>query len=375
MPPINILMKPASSLCNMKCKYCFYHAIAKNRESHIENMMSVDLVEKVIIKGLSYADKICAFTFQGGEPTLVGLDFYKKVVEFQKRHNKKDVKILNSIQTNGYIIDEEYCKFFKENKFLVGISLDGSSDTHNFNRVDNNNKDTFNKIMKSINLFKKYEVEYNVLSVVTGKNAKHIGKTYNFFKKNKIKHIQFIPCIEPIEDKRGTNQYYLSVENYGKFLVEIFELWYKDFLKGEYTSIRYIDNIIYMVLGERPEACNMNGKCSPQYVVESNGNVYPCDFYVFDEWNLGSIEEKNFQEISENPLMNQFIKESIEVPKSCLVCNYFELCKNGCKRDRVFDKKESMKKNYYCESYKYFFSKSVHKINHCADTMRNRWSV
>ena len=162
MPPINILIKPASSACNMACQYCFYKDVAAHREQEFEGMLSIESIEKVIQAGMEYAEHICSFAFQGGEPTLAGLDFYRQVVVLQKQYAKPGVEIRNAIQTNGYTIDEEWAAFFRENHFLVGLSLDGPPELHNRNRTDVQGKDTFNRVMKSVRLLKKHNVEFNI---------------------------------------------------------------------------------------------------------------------------------------------------------------------------------------------------------------------
>ncbi len=369
MPPINLLIKPVSSACNMKCKYCFYIDLSNNRNEQFLGKLSIYELEKLVIHALDYADDFCGFAFQGGEPTLAGLDFYNALIIFQKKHNKKNVKINNSIQTNGYYIDETWAKFFKDNNFLVGLSLDGPKKINDYNRIDIEEKETFSKVMNTVNLFNRYNVDYNILSVITGQNAKKIQSIYNFHTKHNFKYLQFIPALEPIENNRGECTYHLSPQQYGDYLIYVFNLWYNDFLKGKYTSVRHIDNIINIALGKEPEACNMRGVCSKYYVIEGDGSVYPCDFYAFDNLKLGNIIEQNFNEINQNTLHNDFIQQSVKLPKKCQKCDYVYFCRNGCKRDRVKQNDELI--NYYCESYKKFYQQCMPKITNCANILKN----
>ena len=184
MPVLNLMIKPASSNCNLRCKYCFYHSLAKSRKIKSYGNMDVSLLEKIVEKGLFYAEQNCTFAFQGGEPTLVGLNFYKKLIEFELKYNYKNLSIINAIQTNGIKIDEKWAKFLSENRFLVGISLDGPKEIHDRSRIDNQSKGTFKKVMETINLLNKYKVEYNILTVVTSLVARHTNKVYNFFKQH-----------------------------------------------------------------------------------------------------------------------------------------------------------------------------------------------
>ena len=174
MYPLNLLIKPASGYCNFKCKYCFYDDVAQNREVESYGFMSTKTLEEIVKKALKFAKGECTFTFQGGEPTLVGLDFYKDLIKFQKKYNKKGLKIHNTIQTNGFLIDKEWAKFLHNNNFLVGISLDGTKEINDANRINANKEGTYNNILETIELFNKYKVEYNILTVVTSYVARNI---------------------------------------------------------------------------------------------------------------------------------------------------------------------------------------------------------
>lgn len=355
MPPVNVLIKPASSACNMACRYCFYRDVSENREQSFEGMLSLADMEKIIIAALEYAEGVCSFAFQGGEPTLAGLAFYEAVIALQKKHNKNEIPIRNCLQTNGYLVDEAWASFFRENNFLIGLSLDGPADLHNLNRCDHAGKDTFNRVMRAAGLLTKHQVEYNVLCVVTGRNARSIEKIYQFYQKNHFSWLQFIPCLEPLGQERGKEKYHLSQQEYGDFLVRLFDLWYADLKKGTYVSIRHLDNWFFMLMGERPEACNMAGQCSVQFVVEGDGGVYPCDFYVLDEWRLGTIGEQSFEEMQQSEQACAFIEKSLHVPEECKRCRYYRLCRNGCRRDRCADVQGVLGKNYFCQAYQTFF--------------------
>ena len=199
MPPVNILIKPASSRCNMRCRYCFYHDIAQHREHAHMGILQEDTMKMVIRRGIDYADHLASFTFQGGEPTVAGLSFFQRVVEEQKRQQresgKQNLRIQNAIQTNGYVIDEAWAGFFHQHDFLVGLSLDGPANVHDKNRVDSRGQGTFQTVMRAVELLEKYHVRYNILSVVTGQNALSVKRIYRFFEKQKFRYLQFIPCL------------------------------------------------------------------------------------------------------------------------------------------------------------------------------------
>lgn len=361
MPAITVMIKPASSECNMNCSYCFYKEEANSRKKYSFGKMSDETLEKIIFSALNYAENSCSFLFQGGEPTLAGIDFYKKVMEYQKKYQKKGVSIHNSIQTNGILLNDEWCEFFHLNKFLVGLSLDGTERTHGKYRKDNAEGNTYQKVLNAAYLLKKHKVEVNILTVVTDDIVNNTGKIYRFFKQNGFLQLQFIPCIESCNTEKRT---FLSVEKFGKFLVDIFDLWYKDFLRGEYISIRHIENYIQMIIGKCPGECGKNGICNINIVTEADGSVYPCDFYAVDKWLLGNINKNSFSEIMKEKKIKEFIDRSKDIPEECFSCEIYCLCKNGCFRERVNSK------NIFCNAYKYFFSKRKEKLIWAVDIIK-----
>lgn len=293
---------------------------------------------------------------------MAGLDFYRKIVEIQKKFSRQGVEVRNSIQTNGTLINEEWAAFLSENHFLVGLSLDGPADNHNLNRVGRNGENTFNAVMRTVRLFRKYSVDFNILCVLTGKNARSAEKLYSFYRKENFDWIQFIPCLEPFNTEPGKSRYALNPTDYGDFLVKIFRLWFADMERGHYVSIRHLDNWLSILLGEPPEACNMCGQCSIQFVIEGNGSIYPCDFYVLDQWNLGTVGEVPFSEIIRSPRAKEFLAASLKIPEVCRKCQWYTLCRNGCRRERGADGVYQ-----YCQSMKHFFSLCGQDLMRAAD--------
>lgn len=361
MPPLSILIKPASSACNLCCSYCFYKDVAAHREKAFEGMLSPEMMEKVTASAMAFAEYSCTFAFQGGEPTLRGLDFYRHVMELQQRYRKEGVAVFNTIQTNGTLIDEDWAAFLAENHFLVGLSLDGPADLHNLNRTDPAQKGSFNSVMKAVRLFRKHRVDFNILCVLTKRNARSIEKIFRFYLKEGFGFLQFIPCLDPFDEPGKNEPYSLSSEDYAYFLMKIFDLWFEEYKKGNYISIRHLDNWLSILLGRAPEACSMIGHCSPQFVVEGNGSVYPCDFYVLDQWNLGSAETQSFAEIACSPRLRDFLSTSAVIPAECRKCRWYPLCRNGCRRERNADGI-----NIYCEAVRCFFENRFDQMQQAA---------
>ncbi len=371
MPPISVLVKPASSACNMCCKYCFYEDEAANRVVGFRGMMSLETAEDLIKSAAEFAEGNCNFMFQGGEPTLAGLGFYRSFIELERKYERRDLVFTHSIQTNGYALDEEWVRFFKDNNFFVGISLDGNCDLHDLNRMSKNGNGSFNRVMKSISLLKKHGVEFNILSVVTSRAARSAEKTYNFFKKQGLCNLQFIDCLDPLDGERG-----LSADNgeYAAFLTKIFRLWLEDFKKGECISVRHLDNWLGIILGYPPEACNMCGRCSIQFVVEGDGGVYPCDFYALDEYLLGKTGEISFEQMINSGTAKSFIEKSSAVPEECRACRWYPLCRNGCRRERELMPDLSCGKTRRCSAYKRFFEENERELAYVAQLINTRRS-
>ncbi|MCT4543026.1 MAG: anaerobic sulfatase maturase [Vallitalea sp.] len=355
MPPLTTLIKPASGNCNLRCKYCFYYDVISNREVKNYGIMSEETLEELVKKAFDFAEGIVTFAFQGGEPTLASLDFFRKLIEFEKKYNKNNIKVNNALQTNGMVIDDEWAKFFHDNEFLIGLSIDGYKDIHNYYRIDAKGEGSFNRVLKTAKLFDKYDVMYNVLCVVNKHVAKHGRKVLNFYKKQGFKYLQFIPCLDEIGEKPGQNPFSLTPKDYEIFLKNTFDIWYEDFINGNGISIRMFDNILQMILGYEPESCDMRGHCSNSSIIEADGSVYPCDFYVLDEWKLGNINENSFEEMVKSETAINFIKESIDTDPECRECKYYRICRGGCKRHKEPKINGKYTKNYFCSAYKEFY--------------------
>lgn len=352
--PASVMIKPSSSDCNLKCEYCFYHSLSSQRSDFSKGEMSLATAEKVIDSVLDFAAGTdIFFTFQGGEPLLRGIDFYKHFVEYADKMNTLSSKINFCLQTNGTLINEEYADFFRENNFLIGVSLDGDEQINKY-RTYRNGRPSFPDVMKGISILKQKNVSFNVLSVLTKNTALNFRRAYRFFKENDLKYLQFIPCLRPFGNDYDEG-IYMDNDDYSYFLTKCFNIYFNDYMRGEYISIRSFDNYIALMNGNNAEQCGMNGFCSTQFVVEGDGSVYPCDFYCTDEWYLGNINEMSFKEMYNSQKAVEFLKESFRLDDKCKECVYFTLCRGGgCKRNRQ-DKD-------YCTAYKTFFSSSDFKM-------------
>ena len=360
-PHLSLLIKPASSLCNLRCGYCFYHALADSRDTGSYGIMTKETADILIAAAIAAALKSVTFAFQGGEPSLAGLDYFEYFADRVKKkisESGRKIAINYAIQTNGINIDESFALFFKKNNFLVGLSLDGYKDINDYFRVDPHGEGTHGKIIKTARLFDKLKVDYNILTVVTAQTAKHIEKIYNYYKNQKFMYLQFIPCLTPLGAEQFEAAYSLTPELYERFLITLFGLWQSDFSRGQYISIRFFDNLARIAAGYPPEQCGTQGFCSGQFVVEADGSVFPCDFYCVDNWKIGSILNSSFYELYNSPNMQKF-RESSRLANStenkCESCKVFYLCRGGCRRDRDNSTDGAAGDNVYCEALYNFY--------------------
>lgn len=334
--------------------------------------MSEDTIEIIIKKALEYADGFASFGFQGGEPTLAGLEFFRKVVALQQKYNQKGVAVHNALQTNGTTINAEWAQFFAENHFLIGISLDGNQTVHDKYRFDASGEGTFTRVLAAAKLLTQHGVEFNILSTVNADVAKNADKIYHFFKKQGFSYLQFIPCLDEFDNFAHNNEHSLTPKAYGKFLCRLFDLWYADLTSGHPVSVRYFDNLLSMMLGYPPESCGMAGRCTGYFMIEADGSVYPCDFYVIDEWYMGNILESDWMSLQQSENAKRFLEVSRQVHPDCKNCRHYAVCRGGCGRNREPISMEHNGKNYFCSSFLQFFDYAKPRLMEAARTLSRR---
>lgn len=324
------LIKPASSSCNLQCTYCFYHDVSAHRMNR-----SLGLMQEKTMKGL--IDKACSvedhsnitFAFQGGEPTLIGLPFFQSFISEVSLKKKANQKIKYSIQTNGTLIDSEWCVFLKDNEFLVGISLDGFEENHDTFRITQKTP-TFERVMKTIQLLRENAIDFNILTVLTSSLAQEPEQLFRFYLENKFEYIQLIPCLPGLDFQE--DPYALTPDLFSSFYKVFYDLWLSEFKNGHYMSVTLFDDLIPMFRGIAPSQCGMLGYCSPQFVIEADGGVYPCDFYVLDQYQCGNIVTDSLDQILGNQIMHGFLKEPKRMSPLCETCKFKMICQGNCKR-------------------------------------------
>lgn len=362
MKQLNLLIKPVSSLCDMRCQYCFYEDVSNHRDVKNTGNMSEAIVKELICAAFSSVQHggNITFGFQGGEPTLAGLSFFQTFVELERQYTKPGVTVCHTIQTNGLTLDESWAHFFQKHNFLVGLSMDGTKSIHDQYRLDATHSGTWNKAVSSLQLLQKYRVQVNLLCVVTKSCARSPQKVYNSLKKLGVSYLQFIPCLEPLDARRGEAPFALTPEAYGRFLCTLFDAWYLDWKAGQYVSIRLFDDYVHILAGRCPGSCSVSGRCGDYLVVEGDGRLYPCDFYVLDQWCIGNVQDGVFSQAEKNDLICKFVADKKQCFEECTSCQWISICRGGCKRD--WYEKNGTWKNYYCTSFQQFFSYSYPRL-------------
>jgi serine-type anaerobic sulfatase-maturating enzyme len=356
----HLMAKPNGALCNLNCEYCFY-THKKELYPDMKSGMSDEILKEYTRQYINaiHIPEI-TFSWQGGEPTLMGIKFFKKALKYQEKYKKPGMQIYNNIQTNGILLDDEWCKFFRENHFLVGISIDGPKELHDTYRNDNQGNPSFDQVMHGIRLMQKHEVDFNILATVNRVNGDHPIEVYRFFKEEiGAKFIQFIPIVE-LENKDSNGKIKVSDESvlpeqYGKFLSTIFDKWVKNDVGRVYVQI--FDAALASWVDYPPSVCVFSPTCGTALIIEHNGDIYACDHFVDPEHLLGNIMENSLEEMVVSSEQLSFGQDKIDnLPQQCIQCSLNFACHGACPKHRFCnDTYGEPQLNYLCSGYKEFF--------------------
>ncbi len=367
----SILIKPAGPDCNMNCTYCFYLKKSELFPETKVHRMTEEILEEVTRQFLAQPLQELSFSWQGGEPTLMGLPFFGKAVKLQEKYGHGQV-VGNGLQTNGYLINQKWAEFLNTYKFLIGLSLDGPRHVHDKYRFFGNGKGSWSRVVNSAKLLLDAGVAVNVLSVVNDYSVRFPEEIYNYFKDLGLEYMQFIPCVET--DPKNSSRlasFSVSARAYGTFLCRLFDLWLADFKDGKpTTSIRFFDSVFYGYVGMPPPECTLLEKCGNYVVVEHNGDVFSCDFFVEESWRLGSVLSSNLIDMLNSKQQNVFGEKKKALPKDCLDCRWLHHCRGGCIKDRIRDPQDR-KLSHFCSAYKMFFQHANSRLQKMASAWKN----
>lgn len=367
--PLYLLAKPAGSRCNLACKYCYYLEKSLLFEKHSPQVMDDALLEKFIHDYIgAQTTQEVLFTWHGGEPLMRPLQFYKKAVALQRKY-AAGRRIDNCLQTNGTLLTDEWCQFFKEQGWLVGVSVDGTQEMHDAYRRAKGGGPSHHKVMQGIRLLQKHGVEWNALAVVNDFNAEHPKEFYHFFKEIGCRFIQFTPIVErllPHADGRqlaaveeegtvGMMPFSVSPKQWGDFLIGIFDEWVKEDV-GEYF-VQLFDATLANWMGVQPGICTLGRTCGHAGAIEWNGDVFACDHFVFPQYRLGNLREKSLVEMMYSPQQREFGRaKQTALPRQCRECRWLFACNGECPKNRFARTTDGEKGlNFLCSGYRRFF--------------------
>lgn len=360
MRPFTLLIKPAGPDCNIDCKYCFYSCktdIFGNGAHRMSDQVAEELVRSYLRLSLPHS----SFAFQGGEPTLMGLDFYKRIVELQKKYATDSQSVTNALQTNGILLDDdEWCKFLADNDFLVGISMDGPREYHDTYRLDHAGKGTWDRVMASIEKCRKHNVQYNILVLLNNINVQHPDEVWDFFIEQKVKFLQFVQCVERDPQTGEIADFSITPKQYADFMCRIFDRWQQHGVRK--VSVRSFDSILSHCLGQGHTECTFMPKCADYIVIEHDGGVYCCDFFVEGGSHLGNIMETPIGKLASSKKKRDFNKQKRNLPNKCIVCRHYGICRGGCPKDRRMADSEMKIETFFCDSYKQIFDYTLPKM-------------
>jgi len=356
--PYQIFAKPVGSVCNLNCDYCYYLKKQSLYPDEQSFRMPDDILEQYIIQHIETSpDPVISFAWHGGEPTLLGLDYFHRIVELQRKHRPSHGRIVNGIQTNGTLIDEDWCRFLAAEGFAVGISLDGPQEMHDTHRLTKGGQPTHSRAMHGYELLREHGIPCDILCVLHSQNVLHPTEVYRFFKRIKATHIGFLPLVEPRPHTEGvTSPGTVPSEDLGAFLCTIFDEWMSQDI-GE-VKIQIFEEAAGTALGQEHTLCIFKEICGDVPVLEHNGDFFACDHFVDKDHHVGNIRQTRLVDLIESPAQRAFGRLKRDtLPRYCLECEVLPLCNGGCPKDRILrtpDGEAGL--NYLCAGYKRFFT-------------------
>ena len=326
-----MMFKPVGSVCNLNCDYCYY--LDKVKLYAEQSVLSVSLLEKTIREYIEINDsEQIVFDWHGGEPLILGLSYLKKIVELQNKY-RGNKHVYNTIQTNATLLDDDFAVFFKENNFLVGVSIDGPQDIHDRFRKDKGRNPTFLKVMRGVELLHRYAVDFNTLTTISKAGEGRGLEVYQFLKNIGSRYMQFMPVLEyvnktsenitfPDDDNSSLAKWSVSPMGYGEFMCDIFDYWVKNDVGSYFVNL--FDSTLANYCGMNPGTCVYSETCGANAVMEHNGDVYPCDHFVYPKYKIGNVNEMSLEEIVSSEKNTSFgINKRNMLPQKCLKCKYY----------------------------------------------------
>jgi uncharacterized protein len=369
MKPFSLLVKPASADCNLRCKYCFYLDRGELYPDSPRHRMSDAVLEKMLSSYLATEQPQHSIGWQGGEPTLMGLDFFKKVTDLQQRYGRPGGAISNGLQTNTTLIDDDWARHLAQYNFLVGVSVDGPPEVHDKYRTFINGRGAHADVMKGIECLKRHRVEYNILTLVSQSNVNRPVETYRYLRDDLgVKFHQYIECVE-FEPDGSLQPFAITGKAWGDYLCAVYDEWIQS---GDThsVSIRLFDSILTLMVDGYANVCSLGRDCRQYLVVEHNGDVYPCDFYVRPDLKLGNIMDNSWEELLNSPNYAQFGARKREWNEKCAECEYLKYCSGCCPKNRPDKGSDPTQLSALCDGWMQFYEHALPSFEKLADGVR-----
>ncbi len=366
--PFSLLIKPASADCNLRCEYCFYLDRCELYPESTVHRMSEEALETMVSSYMATNQPQYAFGWQGGEPTLMGLPFFEKVIELQKKHGRPGSFVANGLQTNATLIDDDFAKHFAKYHYLLGISLDGPAEIHDRYRNNAAGRGSHADVLRGIEACKRHGAEFNILVLVSQANVHRVKEVYRYLVDLGFFYHQYIPCVE-FDEKGNVLPFSINGEEWGGFLCGLYDEWYQSDTRK--VSIRYFDSLLsYQVDGIR-NICHMGYNCCQYFVVEHNGDIYPCDFFVRRDLRIGNVMENNWDEALKSSEYHAFGRQKRQWVEACDNCEYVAYCAGDCLKHRLLTPASSAKTlSVLCEGHKEFFEHTLPGLRKLADVIK-----
>ncbi|MHC5037475.1 MAG: anaerobic sulfatase maturase [Planctomycetota bacterium] len=368
MKAFSLLIKPAGADCNLRCEYCFYLEKAALYPDTPRPRMSDEVLEKIVKSYLASEQSTHIFGWQGGEPTLMGADFFRKVTDLQQKFGKRGAVVANGLQTNGLLIDDAFASHLGEYRFLLGLSLDGPREIHDRNRRSKGGKGSHGAVLQAAERLKRNHVQFNILVLVSQANVKEAKKVYRFLRDQGFHHHQYIPCVEFDEEGRRA-PLAITGKAWGDFLCELFDAWHDRDI--DRVSIRHFDAVLARLVKGATEICTMGKDCRQYFLIEHNGDIYPCDFFADPAWKLGNIMETSWEEVLRSELYRRFGEQKSRWDARCDECPHLDLCAGDCLKHRGDGGKNPMTRSWLCEGWKRFYNHTRKRFETLAAKVRS----
>lgn len=369
-PGLSVMFKTVSNFCNLACDYCYFSGCSGMNIDEVR--ISDEILEAFMREYMPLTAGAASFAWQGGEPLLASIGFFRKAVQLQAQYALPHTTIINAVQTNGTLINEEWARFFKQYNILVGISLDGPKEIHDKRRPLGSGAGSYEAVMRGIEWLRRYDVDFNILTVIHEDNVNQAEQLLEYYNREGFHYVQFIPAMNFKAQELGeTGEFLITPKQYGDFLCRAFDVWLAD--GRPRTSIRTFDNLLSQHLNHPAELCTHRASCPLSIVIESNGDVFPCDFYMNAAHRLGNVMHDRLPSMLQSSTMKQFQSLKPALPEACVSCEYLSYCHGGCPRNRRWSEHEAVGTDYFCASYKQLYKYSAERMEHLANTVRKDW--